>query len=58
MRWDVTYRKGDAGEIEAVVEAETQEAAMEKFLAGDVESVEVNYWALQPDFVEATPAEE
>ncbi len=58
MKWDVSYRKGDAGEIEAVVDAETQEEAIQKFLAGDVESVDVNYWALHSSFVEAIPVEE
>lgn len=58
MKWDITYRKGDAGEIGAVVEAETQEEAVQNFLAGNVESVTVNYWVLWPDYVEATPAEE
>lgn len=57
MKWDVFYRKGDSGEIEAVVEAETQEEAVQKFLAGDVESVTVNYWVLWPDYVEARPKE-
>lgn len=57
MKWDITYRKGNAGEIEAVVEAETQEEAISNFIAGKVESVEVNYWALWPEYVEATSRE-
>jgi len=56
-KWNVAYRKGDAGEIEAVVDAETQEEATDKFMAGDVESVEINYWVLWRDFVEVSPAE-
>ena len=58
MKWDVSYRKGDAGEIEAVVEAETQEEAVQNFLAGNVESVTVNYWVLWPDYAEARPKED
>lgn len=58
MDWNVTYRKGDAGEIEAVVEAESREEAIEKFLRGDVKSVEVNYWALHADQCEVEPKEE
>lgn len=57
MKWDIAYRKGDMGEIEAVVEADTQEEAINSFLGGDVKSVEVNYSVLWRDFVEATPAE-
>lgn len=64
MKWGILYREGLgrdqglAGEIRAVVEAETQEEAILKFLAGDVESVTVNYLALWPDYVEAAPMEE
>lgn len=50
MKWDVSYRDG---EIEATVEAETHEEAIEKFLTGKVEEVTVNYQSLWPDFVEA-----
>lgn len=57
MDWNITYRKGDMGEVEAVVEAETQEEAIDSFLAGDVKSVEVNYSVLWRDFVEASPKE-
>lgn len=58
MEWDITYRKGNAGEIEAVVEAETQEEARWKFLAGKVKSVTVNYGSLWPEYVEAEPKED
>lgn len=58
MEWDIVYRKGNAGEIEAVVEAETQEEAIGKFLTGDVKGVTVNYGSLWSDYVEATPKED
>lgn len=57
MKWDVSYRKGDAGEIEAIVEADSEEEAITRFLAGDVKEVTVNYWVLWPDYVEASPSE-
>ena len=57
MDWEVSYRRGDAGEIEAIVEADSEEEAIKKFLAGDVKKVEVNYWVLWPDYVEARPSE-
>lgn len=57
MEWDISYRKGDAGEIEAVVEAVTEAEAIQQFLDGNVKSVKVNYWVLQPDFVEASRRE-
>jgi len=55
MKWDIAYRRGDAGEIEAVVEADDEEEAIKKFLNGDVKEITVNYWVLWPDLIEATP---
>ena len=57
MEWEVSYRRGDAGEIEAIVEADSEEEAIKKFLAGDVKKVAVNYWVLHSDMVEASPSE-
>lgn len=54
----VEYRKGDAGEIEAFVEAKDEEEAREKFLAGEGVEVKINYWALWGDMVEVSPWEE
>ena len=58
MKYLVEYRKGDAGEIEAVVEASDEEEAARKFLAGKVEKVTVNFWVLWSDLVEVSPLEE
>lgn len=58
MKWDIAYRKGDVGEIEAVVDADTEEEAIQKFLDGDVVSVTVDYGSLWADFVEAREHEE
>lgn len=57
MRYLVSYRKGDAGEIEATIEAETPSEASAKFLSGDCE-YKVNSFVLQPDFVEVEEAEQ
>jgi hypothetical protein len=48
----VTYRKGDFGEIEALVVAKSPEEAVRKFLNGECE-YQVNPEVLSPEFVEA-----
>lgn len=57
MEWDISYRKGNVGEIEATVTADTEELAVKKFLNGEVKTATINYSALWGDFVEATPHE-
>ena len=57
MKYLVSYRKGDAGEIEATIEAESPEEAAEKFLSGNC-NYEVNPFVLWGDFVEVEEAED
>ena len=56
MKYLVSYRKGDAGEIEATIEAGSPEEAQEKFLRGDCEYI-VNSGVLWPDQVEVEEVE-
>jgi len=56
MRYLVSYRKGDAGEIEALIDAISPEEAQEKFLSGDCE-YKINSHVLNPDMVEVERAE-
>jgi len=47
--YSCSYR---GGEIEATVAATSEEEAINKFIAGDVEDQEVGYYSLHPDMVE------
>lgn len=55
MKYLVSYRKGDMGEIEATIEAENPEEATKKFLSGACEYT-VNSSALWSDMVEVEEA--
>jgi len=55
MEYFVMYRRGDMGEIEAIVTAESEEEAREKFKKGKVAWYRVNFECLWADQVEVMP---
>ena len=57
MKYLVSYRRGDAGEIEATIDAESPEEAGQKFLSGSCD-YKVNFWVLHSDMVEVKEAED